>query len=31
MYLKNNDPNFREVCLPAMVSAFFFGITEPAI
>ena len=27
MYLKNKDEN----CLPAMISAFFFGVTEPAI
>lgn len=31
MYLKNKDENFREIALPAMISAFFFGITEPAI
>ena len=31
MYLKNKDANFREICLPAMISAFFFGVTEPAI
>lgn len=31
MYLKNKDEDFREVCLPAAISAFFFGITEPAI
>lgn len=31
MYLKNKDENFREIALPAMVSAFFFGVTEPAI
>lgn len=31
MYLKNKDENFRGICLPAMVSAFFFGVTEPAI
>lgn len=31
MYLKNKDENFREICLPAMISAFFFGVTEPAI
>lgn len=31
MYLKNRDQNFRGICLPAMISAFFFGVTEPAI
>lgn len=31
MYLKNKDEDFREVALPAMISAFFFGVTEPAI
>ena len=31
MFLKNKDENFREICLPAMISAFFFGVTEPAI
>lgn len=31
MYLKNKDEQFREICLPAMISAFFFGVTEPAI
>jgi len=31
MYLKNKDEQFREIALPAMISAFFFGITEPAI
>lgn len=31
MYLKNKDENFRGICLPAAISAFFFGITEPAI
>lgn len=31
MYLKNKDENFREIALPAMISAFFFGVTEPAI
>lgn len=31
MYLKNKDENFRGVALPAMISAFFFGVTEPAI
>ena len=31
MYLKNKDESFREIALPAMISAFFFGITEPAI
>ncbi|MCF6412445.1 PTS transporter subunit EIIC [Collinsella tanakaei] len=31
MYLKNKDENFRELALPAMISAFFFGVTEPAI
>lgn len=31
MYLKNKDEAFREIALPAMISAFFFGVTEPAI
>ena len=31
MYLKNRDEKFRGIALPAMVSAFFFGVTEPAI
>ncbi len=31
MYLKNKDEKFRGIALPAMISAFFFGITEPAI
>lgn len=31
MYLKNKDQQFREIALPAMISAFFFGVTEPAI
>lgn len=31
MYLKNQDQQFREIALPAMISAFFFGVTEPAI
>lgn len=31
MYLKNKDEQFRELALPAMISAFFFGVTEPAI
>ena len=31
MYLKNKDANFRGIALPAIISAFFFGITEPAI
>lgn len=31
MFLKNRDVQFREVALPAMISSFFFGITEPAI
>ena len=31
MYLKNKDVNFRGIALPAIISAFFFGITEPAI
>lgn len=31
MFLKNKDVNFRGIALPAMISAFFFGITEPAI
>ena len=31
MYLKNRDEKFRGVALPAIISAFFFGVTEPAI
>lgn len=31
MYLKNKDEQFRAIALPAMISAFFFGVTEPAI
>ena len=31
MYLKNKDENFRGIALPAIISAFFFGVTEPAI
>lgn len=31
MYLKNRDENFRGIALPAAISAFFFGVTEPAI
>lgn len=31
MYLKNKDTAFRGIALPAMISSFFFGITEPAI
>ena len=31
MYLKNKDEKFRGIAMPAMISAFFFGITEPAI
>lgn len=31
MYLKNKDPKFRGICLPAFISAFSFGVTEPAI
>lgn len=31
MYLKNKDQAFRGIALPAMISAFFFGVTEPAI
>jgi beta-glucoside PTS system EIICBA component len=31
MYLKNKDEKFRGVALPAIISAFFFGVTEPAI
>ena len=31
MYLKNKDVNFRGIALPAIISAFFFGVTEPAI
>ncbi|HIU05038.1 MAG TPA: PTS transporter subunit EIIC [Candidatus Coprousia avicola] len=31
MYIKNKDANFRGIALPAAISAFFFGITEPAI
>lgn len=31
MYLRNRDERFRGIALPAMVSAFFFGVTEPGI
>lgn len=31
MYLKNKDENFRGIALPAIISSFFFGVTEPAI
>lgn len=31
MYLKNKDEGFRGIALPAIISAFFFGVTEPAI
>lgn len=31
MYLKNKDEKFRGIALPAAISAFFFGVTEPAI
>lgn len=31
MYLKNKDDDFRGIALPAMISSFFFGITEPGI
>ena len=31
MYLKNKDEEFRSICMPAMITSFFFGITEPAI
>ena len=31
MYLKNKDERFRGIALPAIISAFFFGVTEPAI
>ena len=31
MYLKNRDGEFRALAMPAMVSSFFFGITEPAL
>lgn len=31
MYLKSRDENFRGIALPAMISAFFFGVTEPGI
>lgn len=31
MYIKNKDPKFRGIALPAFISAFFFGVTEPAI
>ncbi|WP_322154235.1 PTS transporter subunit EIIC [Paratractidigestivibacter sp.] len=31
MYLKNKDQNFRGIALPAIISSFFFGVTEPAI
>lgn len=31
MYLKNKDQDFRGIALPAIISSFFFGVTEPAI
>ena len=31
MYLRNKDERFRGIALPAMISAFFFGVTEPGI
>ncbi len=31
MYLRNKDEHFRGIALPAMISAFFFGVTEPGI
>ena len=31
MYLKNRDEKFRGIALPAIISSFFFGVTEPAI
>ena len=31
MYLRNRDERFRGIALPAMISAFFFGVTEPGI
>ncbi len=31
MYLKNRDEQFRGIALPAIISSFFFGVTEPAI
>ena len=31
MYLKNKDEDFRGIALPAIISSFFFGVTEPAI
>ena len=31
MYLKNKDEKFRGIALPAIISSFFFGVTEPAI
>ena len=31
MYIKYDDEDFRGICLPAMISAGIFGITEPAI
>ncbi len=31
MYLKNKDEQFRGIALPAIISSFFFGVTEPAI
>ena len=31
MYLRNKDERFRGIALPAMISAFFFDVTEPGI
>lgn len=31
MFLKNKDEKFRSLAMPAMISSFFFGVTEPAI
>ena len=31
MYLRNKDERFRGIALPAMISAFFFGVTKPGI
>ena len=31
MYLRYKDERFRGIALPAMISAFFFGVTEPVI
>ncbi len=31
MYLKNKNEDFRGIALPAIISSFFFGVTEPAI